>query len=236
MSGGRMIPPDTARPLKVLDAARGFSCLFWGMPVLAAGHALAMVAPWPAKWLSGGLLAAYLPILCGLWRVRRSGCGDSAWTRRVEGLLGTALAAAALAPFLPWWIQSPLQRYFAVNALLFLLVQLLLLVGTNRLAGAMGHRLGDRGLRREARAGIGMVIWLSGCSAAALAWLFYRAGLFEAGWPTVMMQLTQLPREARTLFLLPYAMTSYVMWRARETAFRQAKRELEPAAESSSAA
>jgi hypothetical protein len=70
-----------------------------------------------------------------------------------------------------------------------------------------------------------MVLWLSGCTVAALAWLFHRAGLLEAGVPRVLAQLSQLPSEARTLFLLPFAMTAYVMWRAKETGFRRAVKE-----------
>ncbi len=58
----------------------------------------------------------------------------------------------------------------------------------------------------------------------ALAWLFHRAGILEAGVPTVLAQLAKLPQEARMLFLLPYAMTAYVMWRAKETGFRRAFR------------
>jgi hypothetical protein len=77
-------------------------------------------------------------------------------------------------------------------------------------------------LRRESLAGLIMVLWLSGCTVAALGWLFHRAGVLEAGLPTVLAQLAQLPREARTLFLLPYAMTAYVMWRTKETGFRRA--------------
>ena len=38
----------------------------------------------------------------------------------------------------------------------------------------------------------------------------------------VLAQLADLPGEARMLFLLPYAMTAYVAWRAKETGFRRA--------------
>ena len=67
-----------------------------------------------------------------------------------------------------------------------------------------------------------MVLWLSACTVGALGWLFHRGGLLAAGWPAVLAQLADLPREARTLFLLPYAMTAYVAWRAKESGFRRA--------------
>jgi hypothetical protein len=51
-----------------------------------------------------------------------------------------------------------------------------------------------------------------------------RAGLLHAGAPALLAQLAKLPDEARFLFLLPYAMAAYVMWRAKEAGFRRAVR------------
>ena len=38
----------------------------------------------------------------------------------------------------------------------------------------------------------------------------------------ICARIAGLPAEARTLLLLPYAMTAYVMWRAKEAGFRLA--------------
>jgi hypothetical protein len=92
----------------------------------------------------------------------------------------------------------------------------------NRLAGECARWLSDKALRRESNAGWMMVLWLSACTVGALGWLFHRAGLLDAGLPAVLAQLSELPKEARYLFVLPYAMTAYVMWRAKETAFHHA--------------
>ena len=43
-----------------------------------------------------------------------------------------------------------------------------------------------------------------------------------AGTEAVLGQLSQLPGEARMLFLLPHAMTAYVMWRTKESGFQRA--------------
>jgi hypothetical protein len=67
-----------------------------------------------------------------------------------------------------------------------------------------------------------MVAGMSLCTVTALVWLFHRAGLLEAGVPTLLAQLSRLTGETRTLLLLPYAMTAYVMWRAKEAGFRRA--------------
>jgi hypothetical protein len=209
-------------PRHLLRVSRGFSCLFWGMPVLAAGHAIGLTGTLPVRWTLGVLLAAFLPMLCGLWRLRIGGALTARWDRRVGQSLLVALAAMYLSPFLAWWNAAPMQGYFAANAAAHYGMLVVLLAGLNRLAGEAARWMGDAGLRREARAGLGMVLWLSLCTVAALAWLFHRAGVLDAGWLSVLGQLNQLPGEARTLFLLPYAMTAYVMWRTKETGFRRA--------------
>ena len=66
-----------------------------------------------------------------------------------------------------------------------------------------------------------MVVGMSSCSVVALLWMFQRAGVLEAGSASVLAQWSRLAGEARTLFLLPYAMTAYVMWRAKECGFRR---------------
>ena len=94
----------------------------------------------------------------------------------------------------------------------------LFLLGLQRMASPATARSGIQW------AGLGMVLWLGGCTAGALAWLFHRSGILEAGLATVLAHVSQLPSEARTLFMLPYAMTAYVMWRAKETGLRCAIR------------
>ena len=215
------LPCDSRR---LLGLSRGFACLFWGMPVLAAAHAAAMLAAFPAQWLVGWLLVSFLPLLCGLWRLRMLGDLTAGWRRRIERSLLMALVVAYLAPFLAWWSQVPGRTYFAANAALHYAALVAMLAGLNRLAGEAGRWMDDPGLRREAGAGLGMVLWLSGCTVAALAWLFHRAGVLDAGIVTISAQLARLPQEARTLFLLPYAMTAYVAWRTKETGFRLAVR------------
>ena len=224
MSESVPVPPAAgpAAPARILRMSRGFSALFWGLPLLSAAHALALLAVVPVRWLSLAYPASFLPVAWGLWMLPR----DGEWTPHWHGKLGRAwlwtLAAFYLSPFAVWWPQVPLRIYFAVNAAAHYAATLGLLVALNRLAGAAARGLGDAALKREALAGTGMVLWLSGCTVGALAWMFHRAGLFEAGLATVLLRIAGLPAEARTLLLLPYAMTAYVMWRAKEAGFRLA--------------
>lgn len=211
-------------PARLLRMSRGFSCLFWSLPALAAAHALALASSLPARGTIGALLASFLPLVCGLWMLRACGELTPRWGVRIGRVALTVFAAIYLCPFLAWWGLAPVKTYFAANAAAHYVVMVAVLAGLNRLAGESARALGDAPLRREAAAGLGMVLWLSVCTAGALAWLFHRAGVLEAGLPTVLAQLAQLPREARTLFLLPYAMTAYVMWRAKETGFQRAVR------------
>lgn len=205
----------------VLQLSRGFSSLFWGMPTLAVAHAVALTGLWPVRWMMGWLLGAYLPVLFGLWRLRTMGDWTPRWGRRTGQALVLALATMYLAPFLVWWSAWPLQGYFAIHAAGHYVVMVVFLASLNRLVGEVGRGLGDGALRREAKAGIGMVVGMSSCSVVALLWMFQRAGVLEAGSASVLAQWSRLAGEARTLFLLPYAMTAYVMWRAKECGFRR---------------
>lgn len=213
--------PTAGEGEHLLQLSRGFSSLFWGMPALAVAHAVALTGLWPVRWMMGGLLGAYLPVLFGLWRLRTIADWTPCWGRRTGQALVLALATMYLAPFLVWWSAWPLRGYFAIHAAGHYLAMVVFLASLNRLAGEAARGLGDGALRREAKAGIGMVIGMSTCSVAALFWLFQRAGVLEAGSATVLAQWSRLSGEAHTLFLLPYAMTAYVMWRAKESGFRR---------------
>jgi hypothetical protein len=215
-------PMDPLRPQRLLRMSRGFSCLFWSLPLLSAAHAFALVSILPAGWMSGLLMACFLLLACGLWMLRDGGNLTPQWGARIGRVSMRALIAAGLFPFLVWWRLSPVQLYFGVNAGLHYLVMIGLLAGLNRLAGEFARGLGDASLRRESLAGLVMVLWLSSCTVGALAWLFHRSGLWETGFQNMLVQLAELPGEARSLLLLPYAMTAYVMWRAKETGFRRA--------------
>ncbi len=209
-------------PGHLLRMSRGFSCLFWSMPLLSMAHAAALLSLLPSHWMFALLLASFLPLGCGLWMLRASGDLTPRWGGRIGQASLLAMVGMYLCPFLVWWVAVPSKLYFAANAAAHYVAMVGLLAALNRLAGECARGWGDAPLRRESAAGVGMVLWLSGCTVAALAWLFHRAGILDAGMPTVLEQLAELPREARYLFLLPYAMTAYVMWRAKETGFRMA--------------
>ena len=209
-------------PARLLRVSRGFSCLFWSLPLLSTAHALVLASFLPPRWLLGLQPVCFLPLICGLWLLRASGPLTPRWSIRIGRISLLALTAIYLGPFVVWWTLVPLRLYFAVNTGLHYLVTIALLAALNGLAAECARGLGDAPLKREALAGLGMALLLSICTVGALMVLFQRAGLLAAGVPAVLSQLAQLPGEARALFLLPYAMTAYVMWRAKETGFRLA--------------
>ena len=215
-------PAANGPAASALRLARGFSCLFWSLPPMAAAHAAALGSLLPPRETAVLMAASCAPLAVGLWMLRAAGDSPPGWKARVGRMGLLALATAGLGPFLAWWTRAPAQPYFAANAAAHYAALVALLAGANRLAGEAARGLDDAPLRREALAGLGMVLWLSVCTVGALVWLFHRAGVLEAGAPTVLARLAELPAEARALFLLPYAMTAYVAWRLKETAFRRA--------------
>lgn len=225
MTGEEVVPPPTparCEPWMLLRTSRAFACVFWGMPTLALGHAAALTGSLPVAWAIGLQMATFLPLLCGLWRLRFGTDLAPGWGKRLGRATMLAVAAAYLSPFLPWWATAPERAFFAANAAAHYLATVAMLVAITRLAAETGRWLGDPGLRREANAGTGMVAWLGGCTVLALAWMYHRAGVLEDGLPALLAHAASLPKEARTLFLLPYAMTAYVAWRTKETGFQRA--------------
>lgn len=205
-----------------LQLARGLSGAFWSLPLMAVLHALAWARLGSAAWLAVGLPASFLPLAWGLWRMYGAAEADASWRAQARGVAWLTLITAWLAPFLPWWLNVPHLDYLALNAGLHYLLLVASLTSLNALVAAYAVRANDAALRREAFAGLWMVLWLSLCTVGVLLWLFHRAGLLAAGWPAILRELAELPREAQSLFLLPYAMTAYVLWRAKEIGFRQA--------------
>jgi len=216
--------PQSSETARLLRVSRGFSCLFWSLPLLAFSYAYVLISPLPMRWMFALLLICFIPMVCGLWTLRASGSLTLRWGARIGRLSMLILVSVYLCPFWVWWKLSPLHLYFTANVAVHSVIMLLLLVELNCLVGECALWLGDKVLRRESQAGWMMVLWLSFCTVGALGWIFYRAGLLEAGLPTVLAQLSELPSEARYLFLLPYAMTAYVMWRAKTTSFHRAVR------------
>lgn len=227
MASAAVPAPDGTGPMAVdsprlLRLSRGFSCVFWSLPLLSAAHAMALMSVVPARWMAAGLLAGFAPLGCGLGLLRTCGDLTPRWAARTSGVALLAMAAAALCPFLAWWGAAPLRLYFAANAAAHYVVVVALLAGLDRLAGECARRLGDQPLRREAQAGMIVTLWLSACTVGAVAWLFQRAGILSAGAETVLWHVSRLRGEAYLLCLLPYAMTAYVLWRAKETGLRHA--------------
>lgn len=189
---------------------------------MSTAHVMALLSVLPAFGMIGVLLGSFLPLGCGLWILSSCEAPSQAGVGRLGRILLLAWAGMCLSPFLVWWRLAPTRVYFAANVAAHYVVMVSLLAALNRLAGASARQLGDTMLRRESRAGLVMVLWLSSCTVGALAWLYHRNGVLGAGLPTVLIHLARLPSEAHMLFLLPYAMTAYVMWRAKETGFRYA--------------
>ena len=206
---------------RLLRMSRGFSCIFWSLLLISAMHVLSMRTDVSARWRILAFWISFLPLVGGLWMLRACGELTARWRRKISRVSLLGFAAIYLCPFLVWWNIVPTKLYFAVNTGVFILVMIGMLVELNRLAGESARWMNDVSLRRESTAGWGMVLWLSGCTVGALSWLYYHAGVLDAGVETVLIQISGLPSEARTLFLLPYAMTAYVMWRVKETGFRR---------------
>ena len=119
-------------PARMLRLARGFSCVFWSLPLLSAAHAAALLPGLTPRAATGALLAGYAPLLWGLWRLWRCGALTPRWRRRLGGGTVLVFGAMFLSPFPAWWREAPLQTYLAVNVLVHYLVTVGWLAAMNR--------------------------------------------------------------------------------------------------------
>lgn len=197
----------------MLKTARGFSSLFWGVLWLAIFTLSNVLLHVP-----GGLMlftvVGFIPLMIGLRLIRLGGSPAAKKTWKYMWL------AFGLCPFRLWWGWMPEQTYFAVNMLLFYVACIFLMVSLHGVVARFANENDDAGLRREARIGQGMVWCWVLCAVAVLWHLFYKIGWLSGGLTTILVRIQALSVEVLYLFMLPYFMTLYILWRAKEQAFQ----------------
>ena len=104
-----MTGPAHGPAAPALRLARGFSCLFWSLPPMAAAHAAALGGLLPARETAALMAASCAPLAIGLWMLRAAGLGQPDWRTRLGRVGLLALATAGQGPFLAWWTQAQAQ-------------------------------------------------------------------------------------------------------------------------------
>ena len=197
----------------LVRVARGFSCIFWGIPLsllLYSGALDVRVFSYirmPAYVF--GIFVAYM----GSVFLQRAGALSGMWTRRVRQLIFLLLVEVYLAPFVYWWRQMPHVPYFTANMAALVICTTWTLFVINRIAGEACKLLRDSTFLLETRV------------AGWLAVTFMLTPLFYALYSAVRMYLQpdgvfffvlELPLWVYVLTLLPFTITMAVSWKMKE--------------------
>ncbi len=205
-------------PRALLLAARGFSCMFWGIPlslffmVGALRIELAIPIRLPAYFF--GVLVLYV----GFFSLYRA-APDASWWRRCS-LTGLVLSFVLVyfTPFVYWWRQSPLTPFFLYNMMALLIVCAGVLYAVNRLSAEIARLLRDPVLAVEAR----MCAWsallvLVPILALVLGFALHAGTWSDATWiAEYIHRRRQPPTWMFFCFLLPVALTMTSSWKAKE--------------------
>ena len=218
-------PREAPRPgdpaAQLLDAARGFAGLFWGL--------LASLLLFPGELdiqLSPRLRipvypAAMIAIYCGLSRLNRAGPLRPRWLRHVQEARGMLLLLFYFVPFVLWWKQAPRQPFLLGNMAAFVVVAAGLLASSLRLCEAAGELFGRRLFRAEVR----LCRWLVLLVAAPTASAFLTGAWLAASCPDALWFGGLTVRWVFwlcVLGLLPFTLTLAAIWKAKELLFAAA--------------
>lgn len=212
------IPPPPVPARSLLQAARGFSCMVWGVPATL----LMMFRPLRMESVLVPRLPLYLLSLLvvgvGFGLLLRAQPLSRPW-KTCSGLgLALALLMGYFTPFLLWWHRSPLTPLYVVNMLALLGAAAALLYLVNRLSAEAGRALGDPTLFLEARicawTSLGVMIPLL---SAPLGLALHDSEWMGAQWIVLWLESAQPPPLwALLCFLVPGALSMSSAWKAKE--------------------
>lgn len=206
----------------LLRAARGFSCVFWGIPVgllLYSGTLDLRLSPFlRLPTYVGGVFVIY----CGMILFQRAGPLSPLWPRRVREALFILLLQVYLAPFLYWWRQMPHVPYYVANVVGLVFCTAMGLLVLNMLAADLAGTLHDPVLRAEARAAAWLAVAFMVVPAADAVIHSIRT-VFQADNMTFMETFPippEMPRWLRAAAFVPFGLTMAITWKAKELALR----------------
>jgi hypothetical protein len=232
----------TISPVALLRAARGFSCLFWGIPLglllfssrtVGFGGAISIRA-FSAIRLPTYILAVVVMYI-GVIYLSRAGNLTRSWARYARKALFLLFLLMYFAPFFHWWDRMPHETFFTVNVLAFVFCTVWVLYVLNQLAGLAGVALDDDTFYIEAKLCGWSVVLLMLLPFAGIVIYALQASLrFKSSLYTEFSQVYRdLPPWMFPLFLLPFTLTMASTWKAKETCLRGLRRLTATAADAS---
>lgn len=205
----------------LLQVARGFTCMFWGIPAsllfMVGAVQLDFAFPFRLPTYFFGVLILY----AGFFFLYRGAYSKPRWNRlAISGLL-LSFAMVYFTPFFYWWKQSPFTPFFLLNMMALLAVCAGVLFTVNRLSAEIGRLLDDPVLWMEAR----MAAWVSllilvPILVVAIGFALQAGRWGDATWiADYLQQRRHPPTWIYLCFILPVALTMTSAWKAKERCF-----------------
>lgn len=221
-TGGCLPAEIGADGLAMRRLIRGFSALFWGLP-------LALLFSF--KTGTGFLVSrpeAIIPIVAfgllsfGSHQLKSLRLTNQPSIHLVDWVNLLALVNLGLSPFLYFWNQHPTEPYFSQVVGLLLLSGLLFVYFLNRLLLHLGNRLHEEPLRSEANlfSSFNTYCLIALTIAIAVYLLTAKAPLAMTDFRMIAHPLLRMAHVVVLFFiLLPLALTMTLTWRVKEALF-----------------
>ena len=220
----------TVYPEQLLQIARGFSCFFWGIPLslfLAVGL---MNVRLLARIKAPAYVLGILVIYWGLILLKRTKPLEPRWTRHVNQALVVVFLLVYLSPFTEWWKQMPQVLFFMVNAIVFMICTIGLLVLLTQLASDVAKALYDQTFFIEARlCGWSVLLFIVLPILGLLIYSLLAAFRHETGVAYELLHVHRLVYHWWLSFsLLPFTLTAAIAWKTKERCIEAVKMSSRP--------
>ncbi len=205
-------------PGLLIRLARGFSAVFWGIPVSLMLYAGALDIRVYSTFRIPAYVLGIVVIYAGLVFLRRAGAITPRWLRTVRVLLVMLVFEFYLAPFVYWWKQMPYVPYYVINVFALLACTTLGLFFMNQLAGEVGRIAHDTTFLIETQ----ICAWLSLALMLlpVLHSLYYSVRAILELRSVIFFESTSLPPPlppwTYAIILLPFTLTMATAWKAKE--------------------
>lgn len=217
-------------PDVLLRLARGFSCIFWGIPLALLMFSGALDLRITPRLRIPAFIFGLVLVFAGILQLSRASDLTPRWARRIRHAQVALLILVYLSPFVYWWRAMPHVPYYGANMLAIVVVAMSGLLALNRLAEEAGRLFGDGTFMIEARlSGWLSVVFLLAPGAMAVIRSILAAAPMENSrvWSLVLVPYL-MPRWMYALALLPFTMTMMMAWRAKELCLRAIRRPAVP--------
>ena len=199
-------------------AARGFSCIFWGLALCVL-----LTTRFVRIFLfEHSRLPSHLPglalVLLGAIMLHRAGPLTVQWKRHATSIMLAALFQVYLIPFVVWWKALPHFWLFAGNMLVLALATVWLLVAVAGGVANLARATQDQVLYYEAQ----MVKWIATLALTLTAgMLAFRLGIImlrdgELGMASLHGAIYALPGWLQIFILAPFLLVLAVTWEGKE--------------------